>query len=137
MSIQITIPTGPAPLFLGALAMIGVGMIAAPSPGFQDTTVPQGQVLQVPYGATSDSNSQMIAVTGVDRTGASVLYLVDTQAKQLAVYQASGGTSSSTGLKLIGARRLDLDLQLFGYNDKSEHSYRDLEKQFSQNTAGK
>jgi hypothetical protein len=117
--------------------MIGVGMIAAPSPGFQDTTVPQGQVLQVPYGATSDSNSQMIAVTGVDRTGASVLYLVDTQAKQLAVYQASGGTSSSTGLKLIGARRLDLDLQLFGYNDKSEHSYRDLEKQFSQNTAGK
>jgi hypothetical protein len=78
----------------------------------------------------------MIAVTGVDRTGASVLYLVDTEAKQLAVYQASGGTSSSTGVKLIGARRLDLDLQLFGFNDKSDYSYRDLEKQFSKSGAG-
>lgn len=95
----------------------------------------QQAALQVPYGATSDSNSQMIAVTGVDRTGASVLYLVDTQAKQLAVYQASGGTASSTGLKLIGARRLDLDLQLYGFNDKSEYSYRDLEKQFNKSGA--
>ena len=136
MSIQITIPTGATPLFLGALAMIGVGMIAAPSTGLQGTPPTQAPTLQVPYGATSDSNSQMIAVTGVDRTGASVLYLVDTQAKQLAVYQASGGTSSSTGVKLIGARRLDLDLQLYGFNDKSEYSYRDLEKQFSKSGAG-
>ncbi len=110
--------------------MVGIGMIATPSEALQDGSTGSPAVLQVPYGATSDSNSQMIAVTGVDRTGASVLYLVDTQAKQLAVYQASGGTSSSTGLKLIGARRLDLDLQLFGFNDKSEYSYRDLEKQF-------
>ena len=130
MSITITIPSGAAPFCLGALAMVGIGMIATPSEALQDGSTGSPAVLQVPYGATSDSNSQMIAVTGVDRTGASVLYLVDTQAKQLAVYQASGGTSSSTGLKLIGAWRLDLDLQLFGFNDKSEYSYRDLEKQF-------
>ena len=131
MSITITIPSGAAPFFLGALAMVGIGMVATPSAAVQGNgTTSAPATLQVPYGATSDSNSQMIAVTGVDRTGASVLYLVDTQAKQLAVYQASGGTSSSTGLKLIGARRLDLDLQLFGFNDKSEYSYRDLEKQF-------
>ena len=74
----------------------------------------------------------MIAVTGVDRTGASVLYLVDTESKQLAVYQATGGTSSKMGIKLIGARRLDLDLKLFGYNDQSDYSYRELQQQFSQ-----
>ena len=91
----------------------------------------------MPSGASADSNNRMIAVTGVDRTGASVLYLVDTEAKQLAVYQATGGTSSKMGVKLVGARRLDLDLQLFGFNDQSDYSYRELQDQFSNLASGK
>lgn len=80
--------------------------------------------------ATADSNDRMIAVTGVDLTGSSVLYLVDTQNMQMACYQATGGARSTQNLKLIGARRIDLDLQLVGFHDESEYSYEDLEKQF-------
>ena len=85
-----------------------------------------------PAFGTADSNGQMIAVTGVDVTGSSILYLVDTKARQLAVYQANGGSSSTQGLRLVGARRIDLDLELQGYSDKSEYSYRDLQKQFAE-----
>lgn len=81
------------------------------------------------YGA-ADSNHRMIAVTGVDLTGQSVLYLVDTIDKQLAIYQASGGGTGTSGVRLVGARRIDLDLALHGYNDKSEYKYKDLEKEF-------
>ena len=37
---------------------------------------------------------------------------------------------SSQNVKLVGARRIDLDLQLYGYKDESEHSYEELEKKF-------
>jgi hypothetical protein len=87
-------------------------------------------------GASSDSNQDMIAVTGVDMTGVSVLYLIDTKTKHLAVYQASGGSSGTQGLRLVGARNIALDLQLDGFNDKTETKgrplrYKDLEKKFS------
>ena len=84
------------------------------------------------YG-TADSNGSMIAVTGIDLTGSSILYLIDTERRQLAIYQASGGTDSMQGIKLVGARKIDLDLQLEGYNDKSEYSYEELEKKFADN----
>jgi hypothetical protein len=85
----------------------------------------------LPAFGTSDSNGQMIAVTGIDVTGSSILYLIDTKGRHLAVYQANGGTESTQGLRLVGARRIDLDLELEGYFDKSEYRYRDLQKQFS------
>lgn len=123
----------PARLAVMALVFIAIGMFVAPGSSLQQ----EGQSIayQPPSGVSSDSNNKMIAVTGVDRTGASVLYLVDTEAKQLAVYQATGGTSSKMGVKLIGARRLDLDLQLFGYNDQSDYSYRELQGQFAETGA--
>lgn len=80
--------------------------------------------------ATADSNRTMIAVTGIDLTGSSVLYLVDTEKKQLAVYQANGGGEPTQSLRLVGARRIDLDLQIEGFNDKSQYSYEELQKRF-------
>ena len=88
-------------------------------------------VPQLPSYATSDSNGSMIAVTGIDVTGGSILYVIDTESKQLAVYQAQGGTSSTMNVKFVGARNIDLDLQVDGYNDRSEFSYKELAKQFS------
>lgn len=82
--------------------------------------------------ATADSNGRMIAVTGIDITGASILYLVDTENPHLAVYQASGGSGSTQGVRLVGARRIDLDLMLDGLNDKSEFGYKDLEERFAE-----
>jgi len=102
------------------------------SGGNQGTQPPPPQVVQgLGAIANSDSNGTMIAVTGTDLTGSCVLYLIDTETKQLAVYQATGGTKSLRGVELVGARRIDLDLALEGYNDKSEYSYAELEKQFA------
>jgi len=86
-------------------------------------------------GGNADSNGSMIAVTGMDVTGQSILYLVDTEAKQLCIYQANGGSSSTQGVKLVGARRIELDLQLDGFNDKTESngkalSFKDLQRAF-------
>ena len=91
------------------------------------------QLPSFPAIGMADSNGQMIAVTGIDMTGASILYLVDTQNRQLAVYQANGGSDSMQSLKLVGARKIDLDLKLEGYNDKSQYTYEDLEKKFAEN----
>jgi hypothetical protein len=86
----------------------------------------------IPAFGTADSNGTMIAVTGIDMTGSSILYLVDTKGRHMAVYQASGGGDSTQGLKLVGARRIDLDLELEGYNDKSEYPVQELQKKFSE-----
>ena len=86
----------------------------------------------VPAFGTADSNGSMIAVTGIDMTGSSILYLVDTKGRHMAVYQATGGSDSTQGLKLVGARRIDLDLELEGYNDKSEYPVQELQKKFSE-----
>lgn len=103
--------------------------------GTGNNGTPAQQIPQIMPGlgavANSDSNGSMIAVTGTDLTGSCVLYLIDTENKQLAVYQATGGSKSVRGLELVGARRIDLDLQLEGYNDNSEYSYGELEKQFA------
>ena len=86
-------------------------------------------------GGNADSNGSMIAVTGMDVTGQSILYLIDTESKQLCIYQASGGSSSTQGVKLVGARRIELDLMLDGFNDKTESngkalSFKDLQRAF-------
>ncbi len=98
----------------------------------QDGGIPdiQTAVPSSPGGATADSNGSMIAVTGTDMTGAMVLYVIDTESKHLAVYQASAGAKSSQGIKLVAARKIGLDLELDGYNDKSEYKYKDLRDQF-------
>ena len=92
------------------------------------TRPPQGTQSPIPISAagTADSNNTMIAVTGVDVTGQSVLYLIDTVGRQLAVYQASGGAAGTMGIRLVGARRIDLDLQLEGFNDRTEDNGRPL-----------
>ncbi len=94
---------------------------------------PAPKTQAVPYAtaATADSNNRMIAVTGTDITGASILYLVDTVNNRLAVYQAQGGADGTRGVNFIGARRIDLDLQLDGWNDRSEWTYKKLKDEFS------
>lgn len=133
----------PGSLLLCGLVLAVVGLAVGPSGAFAQTggnngnggnnpnTPPTATVHPpLPAIATSDSNGQMIAVTGIALTGSSVLYLVDTQNRQLAIYQANGGRDSTQGVKLIGARRIDLDLKLYGFNDKSEYSFEELEKRF-------
>ena len=121
----------------GTLASFAFLMLLGPVVA---TPAPQesGVIRPVPMGASgmsADSNNRMIAVTGVDITGQSVLYVIDSVNPHLAVYQASGGTSGTQQIKLVAARRIDLDLQLNGFNDKTTLdgrplSYEDLEARF-------
>ncbi len=112
-------------LAAGALGCMLLGNLLQPAgalqgPGSAPQQPSQAQPILTSGAATSDSNNRMIAVTGVDLTGQSVLYLVDTEAMQLACYQATGGAGGTQGIKLVGARRIDLDLMLDGFNDKTE-----------------
>ena len=77
----------------------------------------------------ADSNSEMIAITGEYGNGTSVLYVIDTKSKQLAVYRSLHGS----GVELIGARRIDHDLKLLGYHDRTPASMSatELEKRYS------
>jgi len=121
--------TAPAWILAAGLALLSLGLVAES----QDNDNGQTQRVLPPapaYG-TADSNGSMIAVTGVDVTGGSLLYLVDTQTRHLSVYQATGGTSSTSNLRWVGGRNIDLDLQVDGFNDKSEISYKELSRRFA------
>jgi len=143
---------GQAALLLVGSALLAVGLAlpgnaslasrAAPQStgGDEDGPSPatQADPRRTPFASlgNADSNGQMIAVTGIDLTGTSILYLVDTEKKQLAIYQATGGTESMQGVKLVGARRIDLDLQLEGFNDRSQYPYEELEQRFAKIRGG-
>ena len=123
-------------ILLAGFALAAIGLSYEPRQGGPtQPPVQQSLPTRTPVIGTADSNDRMIAVTGIDMTGTSILYVIDTQSRQLAVYQANGGAASMQSLKLVGARRIDLDLQLYGYNDESEYSFEDLQKKFAENRA--
>jgi len=117
----------PGWILVSGLALFSLGLTARS----QDTPPPVNQTQALPitpgYG-TADSNGQMIAVTGIDVTGGSILYLIDTERRHLSVYTAQGGTASTMNLRWVGARNIDLDLQVPGYNDKSQYSFKELDE---------
>ena len=125
-------PSAAGTLLLAGMVLAAVGL--ARSPQVPPPTTPPQQTRPIPMlsgGATADSNGRMIAVTGLDVTGTSILYLVDTEKMHLAIYQANGGSDATQGVKFIGARRIDLDLELDGFNDKSEFPYKKLKDEFN------
>lgn len=121
-------------LAMGVLVLFGASAILEPV-WAQDTDDTPNWTASLASGGTADSNGSMIAVTGVDMTGQSILYLIDTESKHICVYQATGGSKSTRGIEFLGARRIDLDLQLDGFNDKTKSegrslTYKDLLKRF-------
>lgn len=122
-------------LALGVL-LLAFGVLRQPAHSQGEGTEPPttAQLPNVGFsttaGGTADSNDRMIAVTGTDITGTSILYVIDTQNPHIAVYQAAGGSTNMNMLKLVAARRIDLDLKLDGFNDRSEVSYKELEQTF-------
>ncbi len=123
--------TAPAWILAAGLALVGLGLVGES----QDDPPEENQTRSLPFTpgyGTADSDRRMIAVTGVDVTGGSLLYLVDTENRHIAVYQATGGTSSTMNLKWVGGRNIDLDLKVDGFNDKSQFSFKELERRFTE-----
>ena len=116
-------------ILLAGFVLTSLGLTAQS----QDDSTTSTQVIPTSSGyGNSDSNGTMIAVTGVDVTGASLLYLVDTVGRHLTVYQASGGTKSTMNVRWVGARNIDLDLQVDGWNDRSQYTYQELADRFAE-----
>ena len=111
---------------LGAALLLSV-LVPRGEPRQDQEPVP---VLNPPAYATSDSNGRMIAVTGIDVTGTSVLYVIDTVDKRLSIYQADGGGKSTAGVRWVGARNIGYDFEVDGWNDRSEVSYKELRSRF-------
>ncbi len=114
-------------------ALTGQDPVAVPSP-------PANEGEMLVYDSNDGSGTAangIIAVTGSYGVGTSVLYVIDAKSLQLAVYEARGGAESMRRLIHVGSRRIDLDLQLEGFNDQSLHSYQDLKRLFGSRPAGK
>ncbi|MEZ6195235.1 MAG: hypothetical protein R3F20_05870 [Planctomycetota bacterium] len=94
----------PKSLLIGALA---AGLIAA--------FVTGNRLPAVSAGGSTDGNSDIVAVTGNYGSSASVLYVIDTKSRQMAVYKSSNGQS----IELVAARRIEHDLKLMSYRDES------------------
>lgn len=129
-------PNGATPPPTPAVNVPGVGNLPIPDlTGIfdgQPTTPALGEGIYYAEGnQTGAAGNGILAVTGSYGIGTSVLYVVDTEKQQLAVYEARGGARGSRRLYLVGARRIDLDLQLLGYNDTSDYLYEDLQKRFA------
>ena len=77
-------------------------------------------------GGTSDSNSRMVAVTGTIGSGVSVLWVIDTIDRRLAVYRCNGGKS----IELVAARNIEWDLKIDQFHDDSVHDPAALRRLF-------
>jgi len=90
----------------------------------------------LPYESGGNGMAQgngIIAVTASYGVGTAVVFVIDTNEKQMAIYEARGGSKGGRRLYLVGARRIDLDLKLEGYHDESEYSYQKLRAEFEKN----
>lgn len=123
----------PGWILVTGLVLFAFGLTARSQDGSVDD---QTRVLPLTSGyGTADSNRTMIAVTGIDVTGGSIMYLIDTESRHLSVYSASGGTGSMMNVKWVGARNIDLDLQVNGFNDKSQYTFKELAERFDSGRA--
>ena len=87
----------------------------------------RGEALGQGYpGGATDSNNRMIAVTGTIGSGVSVLWVIDSVDRQLAVYQCRGGKS----VELVAARRIEWDLKIDQFHDESLYDPESLRQRY-------
>ncbi|MFH0944101.1 MAG: hypothetical protein V2A76_02790 [Planctomycetota bacterium] len=110
-------------LLMGALIALGlVGWVLHLSGGPE---VLAGEPTQ----EEGDAGSFLLA-TGSGASGGALLFVLNTRSRVLNVYEAEGGTRATRGLTFVASRKIERDLYVTGYNDKSEYSYQDLVERF-------
>lgn len=128
---------GAGPVFGGdALQAQGRGPANPPPVAPSRPTTATPPVVYPEDSGQASSANGFLAVTGSYGVGTSVLYVIDTVNRQLAVYEARGGTESMRRIVLVGARKMDLDLMLESYNDRSEYDYGKLRQVFEKRGSG-
>ncbi len=76
-----------------------------------------------PEGAPGEGSGGLIVSSSFGATSA-ILFVVDPVSRSLAAYEALPGEKG--GVRLLGARKIEHDLELAKYKDQSEYSYFDL-----------
>ncbi|MEC7585194.1 MAG: hypothetical protein VYE77_12825 [Planctomycetota bacterium] len=104
----------------------------APEPIVPEVEAEVGPLVYSQESGQSSSSGDFLAVTGSYGVGTSVLYVIDSVTRRLVVYEARGGSPAMRSVVFVGARNIDLDLQLEQYNDDSEYTYRRLQSMFEQ-----
>jgi hypothetical protein len=84
-----------------------------------------------PTASDSNSNNRFVAVTTPIGSGESVLFLLDSEKEQITIYQFD----RNKGLRFIAARKIDYDLKINGYEDRSRYTRNDLKQQFEKQIA--
>lgn len=82
---------------------------------------------RLPARATSPSGageSGPLLVTSSLGATSAILFVLDPTTRNLSAYEATPGDNG--GLRLLGARKIEHDLELAKYRDRSEYSYFDL-----------
>ena len=108
--------------FLLLLALLSASLLGAALTSF---FAPESALAQ-----SADGGRRYVAVTGTYMEGVSILYVLDQETQQLAVYEARGGATNSHRIQFVGARNIELDMQLDGYNDESDMTHKELEQAF-------
>jgi hypothetical protein len=78
---------------------------------------------RVPSGGADKERGPLLVTSTIGATSA-FLFVIDPQTRNLATYEATPGENG--GLKLLGARKIEHDLELAKFRDLSEFSYFDL-----------
>jgi len=99
----------------------GITINPAPSmrPGAEGRTVAQ-------QASDSNSNNRFVAVTCPVGSGESVLFLIDAKNDQLAVYRYI----RRKGLEFLAGRKIDIDMKIYGYKDRSEYTRDKMERMY-------
>lgn len=103
-------------LLLGA-ALLGLGLARMP----------------IPRDPSADARPLMVTST-IGATSA-ILFILDPTTSNLAAYEALPGENG--GLRLLGARKVEHDLELKKYRDRSEYSFDDLSERKQRDAANK
>jgi hypothetical protein len=93
-------------------------------PGFESRTT-------AATASDSDSNNRFVAVTSPVGSGESVLFLIDSKNEQLVVYRYE----RRKGLVFLAGRRIDYDLRITGYEDKSKFTRDEMKRLYEQHAA--
>ncbi|MCR4315576.1 MAG: hypothetical protein NUW37_04410 [Planctomycetes bacterium] len=92
------------------LVLVGLGIVV----GLQVAICFQGNEKTANAGTANDAGNVTCATGKSARGDIDVLWVIDTEKRQLAAYQMS-----SRGVELLAARKIWYDLQLISYNDAS------------------
>jgi hypothetical protein len=84
-----------------------------------------------PTASDSNSNNRFVAVTSPIGSGESVLFLVDSEKEQIAIYKFN----RNKGLVFLAARKIDYDLMIDGYQDMSEFTRSELKQEYQKQLA--